>query len=785
MCPEHFVGRIGQVVGKLCCGATKEASALVKPRLQVLGPLGIVHLLEGVTNTILKVEAKQEQTEAELMELNMEALKQLAEKEKPARAHIAGVQRTLLKGYERVLGDEPSRQETLFSLRAVGCFETGLHQQTIEVCAEWLNHIGTGGHAVWAIVLTAYAQLQLAEQPHKLRQVADDLVVLIKLLAEHPDVQLASIALPGLPSDVKGYVSHVETVVSGVRAIADAWDSAISPQHGCHLKDVLPEGQVLHPLEGVQLRSDRLGVYSKPGPLGRCTVYPVQAFLAGQSPCSSSLSIHFTCSAVIAGLAIVGQPSNSLGAINAARQLLDLTHFALDHHPHMAHDYIARAKVEDWTYQQSCYLPRMGTFMPGHHRDRRLSLEDYRLLCNNQLGVKAHGTRVNRMVKQTFTKWCDAFGRHAGLEMPQVAHLVEEAVQAQVVLMTENRRDIHRDAKAGPDFGSVVYGSTQQALAFIPPADPLPAPAAASGHAAGASGTGTSFASGAFQSESTPSGSAPPNRPFTRQGTSGTTPRAHPQNRGFRRPFSRSGTAGPSEDTSETASSNQANKWSSAQGESSGSAQTQPRTQAETPAAAAATKSSSGGSPFTFSWTQGTAEGPPAAEAAMPGAPTGKPAGSSPAFGTPGLFSATPMAGASAPTEGTTTAPTPKEAFKWSGAFASGTFTPNPQSQSQSPAAAQPGAFGSFSTPKPFGTSSGGPAVADAAAGPPPSAPRAAAAGTGNSAPTFPTVADWSPSPPPDTGKAPDTGSSTLRSQSPHPDTGKAPAFGTPGWSPA
>ena len=65
--------------------------------------------------------------------------------------------------------------------------------------------------------------------------------------------------------------------------------------------------------------------------------------------------------------------------------------------------------------------------------------------------------------------------------MLQVAHLVEEAVQAQVVLMSENRRDIHRDAKAGPDFGSVVYGSTQQALAFTPPADPLPACAAASG----------------------------------------------------------------------------------------------------------------------------------------------------------------------------------------------------------------------------------------------------------------------------------------------------------------
>jgi hypothetical protein len=58
-------------------------------------------------------------------------------------------------------------------------------------------------------------------------QVADDLVQVIKLLEEHPEVQLASIALPGLPSDVKGYVSAVETVVSGVRSIADAWDSAV------------------------------------------------------------------------------------------------------------------------------------------------------------------------------------------------------------------------------------------------------------------------------------------------------------------------------------------------------------------------------------------------------------------------------------------------------------------------------------------------------------------------------------------------------------------------------
>ena len=61
MCPEHFVGRMGQVVGKLCCGATKEASALLKPRPQVLGPLGIVHLLEGITNAILKCETEREQ----------------------------------------------------------------------------------------------------------------------------------------------------------------------------------------------------------------------------------------------------------------------------------------------------------------------------------------------------------------------------------------------------------------------------------------------------------------------------------------------------------------------------------------------------------------------------------------------------------------------------------------------------------------------------------------------------------------------------------------------------
>ena len=86
-------------------------------------------------------------------------------------------------------------------------------------------------------------------------------------------------------------------------------------------------------------------------------------------------------------LQLWGSILSRLGAINAARELLDLTHFALDHHPRKAQDYIARAKIEDWTYQQSCYLPRKGTFMPGHDPDRKLSLADYRLLCNNQLGV--------------------------------------------------------------------------------------------------------------------------------------------------------------------------------------------------------------------------------------------------------------------------------------------------------------------------------------------------------------------------------------------------------------
>ena len=58
MHPGHFVGRMGKVIIKLCNGATQEASALLKPCPQVLGPLGIIHLLEGITSSILLLEAE-------------------------------------------------------------------------------------------------------------------------------------------------------------------------------------------------------------------------------------------------------------------------------------------------------------------------------------------------------------------------------------------------------------------------------------------------------------------------------------------------------------------------------------------------------------------------------------------------------------------------------------------------------------------------------------------------------------------------------------------------------
>ena len=68
--------------------------------------------------------------------------------------------------------------------------------------------------------------------------------------------------------------------------------------------------------------------------------------------------------------------------------------------------------------------------------------------------------------------------------MCQVAHLIEEAVQAQVMLMSDNRRDVHRNAKPGPEFGSLVYPTTRQALAFMPPVDLHAIPRTASGYAA-------------------------------------------------------------------------------------------------------------------------------------------------------------------------------------------------------------------------------------------------------------------------------------------------------------
>ncbi len=43
--------------------------------------------------------------------------------------------------------------------------------QTMDICDDWLDRVGSGGHAVWANVLRAYAQLHLAERPRELRQV--------------------------------------------------------------------------------------------------------------------------------------------------------------------------------------------------------------------------------------------------------------------------------------------------------------------------------------------------------------------------------------------------------------------------------------------------------------------------------------------------------------------------------------------------------------------------------------------------------------------------------------
>ncbi len=76
-----------------------------------------------------------------------------------------------------------------------------------------------------------------------------------------------------------------------------------------------------------------------------------------------------------------------LGATDALRELLKLTHSALDHHPRTAEDYVARNTVQDWTYRQSHSLPVKGNFMPGKNPETKLSLDSYRLLCNNELSV--------------------------------------------------------------------------------------------------------------------------------------------------------------------------------------------------------------------------------------------------------------------------------------------------------------------------------------------------------------------------------------------------------------
>lgn len=74
-----------------------------------------------------------------------------------------------------------------------------------------------------------------------------------------------------------------------------------------------------------------------------------------------------------------------LGATDALRELLQLTKSALHHHPRTAQDYVARSTVQDWADRQSCSLPLKGEFMPGQNPETKLSLDSYRLLCNNQM----------------------------------------------------------------------------------------------------------------------------------------------------------------------------------------------------------------------------------------------------------------------------------------------------------------------------------------------------------------------------------------------------------------
>ena len=74
-----------------------------------------------------------------------------------------------------------------------------------------------------------------------------------------------------------------------------------------------------------------------------------------------------------------------LGAIDAHRELIDLTHSALDRHPRTAQDYVVRSTVQDWADRQSRSLPKKGNFEPGNNPETKLSLDNYRLLCNNQM----------------------------------------------------------------------------------------------------------------------------------------------------------------------------------------------------------------------------------------------------------------------------------------------------------------------------------------------------------------------------------------------------------------
>ena len=79
-----------------------------------------------------------------------------------------------------------------------------------------------------------------------------------------------------------------------------------------------------------------------------------------------------------------------LGATNARRELQALTEAAYEHHPRTAFTSGLRESVEEFLYEQARTIPGKGVYHSGQDPGSKLSLDNYRLLCNNNLSVVRH-----------------------------------------------------------------------------------------------------------------------------------------------------------------------------------------------------------------------------------------------------------------------------------------------------------------------------------------------------------------------------------------------------------